>query len=238
MIKALILIHLWSLVIAAIAWALQCDGSKEVGANFPKPKVWLSLILLCLLPGIIFLLPLSETLNTPKIEIFEFFVMSETEPPTEKLFSLNYPTIYICLALILMGRTLWRWAQLQRLPLQPTSEPDVFETRADKPPLTLSWPRRAIVVPHTLKVDPRLIRHERTHLRHYDAEVTLMLLCLRDLMLRNPAISYLVRQWRLSIELRADHAATKMLTTTQRKDYAALLLKPPISPQHVIGASK
>ena len=43
-------------------------------------------------------------------------------------------------------------------------------------------------------------------------------------MLRNPGISFLVRQWRLSIELRADRAAIKKLTARERKDYAALLL--------------
>jgi hypothetical protein len=52
----------------------------------------------------------------------------------------------------------------------------------------------------------------------------LLLLLLQDMMLRGPGVSYLVRQWRLSIELRADHAATKFLTTSERKDYAALLL--------------
>ena len=43
-------------------------------------------------------------------------------------------------------------------------------------------------------------------------------------MLRGVGIGYLVCQWRLAIELRADHAATKMMTTTERKNYAALLL--------------
>jgi len=81
-----------------------------------------------------------------------------------------------------------------------------------------------VVIPLEFETQAALIRHERAHLRHNDAELTLLLLLLQDMMLRTPGVSYLVRQWRLSIELRADIAATKMLTTSGRKDYAALLL--------------
>ena len=90
--------------------------------------------------------------------------------------------------------------------------------------MTLSWPRRAVVVPGDFEAEGALIQHERTHLRHNDPEITLLLLLIQDVMLRNLGITYLVRQWRLSIELRADRAATEPLTTSQRKAYALLLL--------------
>ena len=130
----------------------------------------------------------------------------------------------MCLSVLLMSRTLWRWSRLQILPLMPTTEPDIFTTTSEIPPLTLSWPRRAVVVPLGFQAQTALIQHERAHLHHHDAELTLPLLLLQDVLLRSPGISYLVRQWRLSIELRADQAATKMLTSSERKDYAALLL--------------
>ena len=90
--------------------------------------------------------------------------------------------------------------------------------------MILSWPSRAVVIPDDFQNQAALIRHERAHLRHHDGEMTLCLLIVRDLLLRNFGLSYLVRQWRLAIELRADHAATEMLSTSERKDYAALLL--------------
>lgn len=53
MIKVLILIQLWSLVVAGIAWVLQRDGNGRVGARFPAPTIWLTLIVLSFLPGVL-----------------------------------------------------------------------------------------------------------------------------------------------------------------------------------------
>lgn len=224
MIKALIIIHLWSLVVAGGAWGLQRDGKGRVGAHFPAPNIWFLLIMLCLLPGALYLIPFSKFISIPTTEAFEIFSTQASDFASDQAKPLNFLAMYIGLGVFLMGRTLWRWARLQGLPLAPTAESDTFITTAELPPLTLSWPRRAVVVPKGFEARAALIRHERAHLRHNDAEFTLLLLLIQDMMLRNPAMSYLVRQWRLAIELRADHEATKTLTAPQRKDYAALLL--------------
>lgn len=224
MIKALILVHLWSLVVAGGAWLLQRDGAGRVGASFPASKIWLSLIVLSILPGILYLIPFGAAISLPKIAAFELIPAQVSDSPAEAAGFLNYFAVYLGLSLLLMSRTLWRWSRLQGIPLVPTVEPGIFTTTAALPPLTLSWPRRAVVIPVGYEAQAALIRHERAHLHHNDAELTLLLLLFQDLMLRSPGVSYLVRQWRLSIELRADHAATKMLTKSERKDYAALLL--------------
>ena len=224
MIKALILVQLWSLVVAGGAWFLQRDGSGRVGARFPAPNVWLTLIALALLPGVLYLIPFSKFISIPTTDIFEIFPAQISEFSTDSARPFNPLLVYIGLGIFLMARTLWRWSRLQGLPLVPTAEPDIFSTSATLPPLTLSWPRRAVVMPQGVEAQAALIRHERAHLRHNDAELTLLLLLLRDMMVRNPGISFLVQQWRLAIELRADRVATKELSATERKDYAAFLL--------------
>lgn len=224
MIKALILAQLWSVVVAGGAWLLQRDGGGRVGTSFPTSNIWLILIVLSILPGVLYLVPFGAAISLPKIEAFELFPIQVSDSSAEGSGFLNYFTVYMGLSLLLMTRTLWRWSRLQGLPLVPTAEPDIFTTTAELPPLTLSWPRRAIVIPLGFEAQAALIRHERAHIHHNDAELTLLLLLLQDMMLRGPGVSYLVRQWRLSIELRADHAATKMLTRSERKDYAALLV--------------
>jgi len=224
MIKALILVHLWSLVVAGGAWVLQRDSDGRVGASFPASNIWLILIVLSILPGVLYLLPFSPAINLPEIDALELISVEISDSSAKGFGLINYLVIYIGFSILLMSRTLWRWSRLQRLPLIPTAEPDIFTTTSQVPPLSLSWPRRAVVIPTGLEDTNALIRHERAHLRHYDAELTLFLLLLQDVMLRSPGINYLVRQWRQSIELRADHAATKSLTTSERKDYAALLL--------------
>ena len=224
MIKALIITHLWSLLIALSAWALQRDKGGRPGAYFPTPAVWLGLIFFCFLPGLISLLPVSPPITLPSIEIFETDIAPSNVEQNENVWSIDNMTIYFTLACLLSSHTLFRWARLQFIPVNPTCEPDVFSTSSNLPPLTLSWPRSAIIVPDGLQNHAALIRHERSHLRHHDAEITLCLLIARDLLLHSFGFSYLVRQWRLSIELRADYAATEMLSTSERKDYAALLL--------------
>ncbi len=224
MIKALIIVHLWSLVIASGAWILQHDGKARVGTNFPAPNIWFLLIIFCFLPGALFFVPFGKIISMPATEVFEIFSAQVSDVSADSAKPLNFSVLYIGLCLLLMGRTLWNWLRLQSLPLAETAEPDIFSTSSAIPPLTLSWPRRGVVMPKGLEAQAALIRHERAHLRHYDAEFTLLLLLLQDLMLRNPGISFLVRQWRLSIELRADRAAIKKLTARERKDYAALLL--------------
>lgn len=224
MIKAIILTHLWSLLIASVAWALQRDRKRQLGSYFPAPNVWLGLILLSFLPGAISLLPVSPPVKLPAIEIFKAPAPTSSLEQSENAWSINYLALYFVSGLLLASRTFFRWARLQFISLSPTSEPDIFITSSDLPPLTLSWPRRAVVIPDDFQNQAALIRHERAHLRHHDGEMTLCLLIVRDLMLRNFGLSYLVRQWRLAIELRADHAATEMLSTSERKDYAALLL--------------
>lgn len=223
MIKALIIVHLWSLIVAGGAWALQRDVDGRIGARFPAPNIWLALIALCLLPGVLCLMPLGGAISLPQAEIFAM-IQAQTGDSSGGSGGFNYLAIYLGLSLLLIIRTTWRWSCLQRVPLRPTAEPGVYTTIADIPPLTLSWPRRAVAVPHGFETQAALIQHERAHLRHNDAELTLLLLLLQDFMLRNPAVSYLVRQWRLSIELRADTAATRNLTAAQRKEYASLLL--------------
>ena len=224
MANALIIVHLWSLVVASGAWALQRDGHGRIGAHFPAPNIWLLLIFLCLSPGALYLIPFGKVISLPTTEAFEIFSIQADEFPTDGTRPLNLLATYAGLGVFLMARTLWRWSQLQRLPSAPTADRDIFTTAAALPPLTLSWPRRAVLVPQGVETQATLIRHERAHLHHNDAEFTLLLLLLKDLMLRNPGVSYLVRQWRLSIELRADRAATKGLSALERKDYAAFLL--------------
>ena len=224
MIKALIITHLWSLLIALVAWALQRDKGDKPGAYFPDPKVWLGLIGLCFLPGLMSLLPVRAPVNLPTIEIFETASNVMAVAQNETVWSINYLALYFGISLLLAARTLFRWARLQLISVTTTKDADVFTTSETLPPLTLSWPRRAIIVPEGLQGETAVIRHERAHMRHHDAEITLGLLIVRDLMLRSFGLSYLVRQWRLAIELRADRAATKILSTSERKDYAALLL--------------
>lgn len=224
MIKALILVHFWSLVVAGSAWVLQRDGNKNVGASFPASNVWLILIIVSFLPSVFALIPFSSSIDLPEIEGLDLFPVQVNDSAVVDSSPFNFLYIYIALCLCFISRTLWRWSRLQALDLMPTTEPDVFTTSADIPPLTLSWPRRAVVIPVGYKKESALIRHERAHLRHYDAELTLLLLLIQDVMLRNPGVSYLVRQWRLAIELRADHEAIKMLNVSERKNYASLLL--------------
>ncbi|GJL93999.1 MAG: hypothetical protein DHS20C05_04040 [Hyphococcus sp.] len=224
MIKALILVHLWSLVVAGGAWVLQRDGNGPVGSRFPAPNVWLALIMLSFLPSVFYLVPVNAIIRVPPIEVFGMFPIQVGDSAADVAMSPNLLAVYMGLCILLMGRTLWRWSRLQGLALAPTSEPDIFTTTAALPPLTLSWPRKAVVMPQGFETRAVLLRHERAHLRHNDAELTLLLLLLQDMMLRNPGISFLVRQWRLSIELRADRAATSELTPPERKDYAAFLL--------------
>ncbi len=224
MIKALILTHLWTLMIALVAWGLQRDKGRRLGVHFPSPRIWLGLIGLCFTPGLISLLPINSPVSLPTIEILEAAPAPLTIGGGASGWSINYLIVYFVLALLLVGRTLFGWARLQVISVDLTDEIDVFTTPSNLPPLTLSWPRRAVVVPDGLQDETALIRHERAHLRYHDAEVTLCLLVLRDLMLRSFGFSYLVRQWRLAIELRADQAATEMLSPSERKDYAALLL--------------
>ena len=168
MIKALILVQLWSLVVAGGAWFLQRDGSGRVGARFPAPNVWLTLIALALLPGVLYLIPFSKFISIPTTDIFEIFPAQISEFSTDSARPFNPLLVYIGLGIFLMARTLWRWSRLQGLPLVPTAEPDIFSTSATLPPLTLSWPRRAVVMPQGVEAQAALIRHERAHLRHND----------------------------------------------------------------------
>ncbi len=96
--------------------------------------------------------------------------------------------LYLCGAGVLMARTVWRWLQLQHLPLKPTGETDVFSTSEPLPPLTLSWPKRAVVIPEGMEANPALIRHERAHLQHNDGEFTLLFLLLQHDVRRNGSV--------------------------------------------------
>jgi len=224
MLKALILVHLWSFVVAGCAWALQSDGNGKVGASFPAANIWLGLMLISIFPGLLCVIPFDAAIDLPKMEALEVFSNQTDDGSVANPAPFNFLTIYFGIGVILISRTLWQWLRLQKLPLTPSAKPDIFTTTSNVPPLTLSWPRRAVVIPSGLETQAALIAHERAHLRHNDAELTLLLLLLRDLMLFNPGIGYLVRQWRLAIELRADRAATQDFSVSERKDYAALLL--------------
>ena len=226
MIKVLILLHVWSCIVASLAWVLQRNKSGQIGKNFPPPNIWLGFIILIFLPAAISIVSVDTAVSLPKITIFEFLSEASAVSPEKQSFAvLSFLTFYASWTVLLMGQTLWRWFQLQSLSLIPTKDSDVFNTSYVIPPLTLSWPRRCIVLPTGLEIKETLIKHERTHLKYYDAEITLCLLLLRDIMLRGLGISYLVRQWRLAIEIRADHAATELLSPSQRQDYATLLLQ-------------
>lgn len=224
MIKALVIFHVWSLVLGIFAWFLQRDRAI-VGESFPRPGVWMGLIYLCIFSACFSLVPIS---NAPsQISLSAETLMLDRIPENVEIstlvFSINFLWVYAALAGFFLSQTIWKWVHLQRLVIKPTRHKDVFLTDFS-PPLTLSWPRRAILLPQALLDSDSLIKHERTHLRHYDAEMTVLLLLLRDISLRAPGISYLIRQWRLAIELRADHAVTKNMTKIEKQDYARLLL--------------
>jgi len=224
MTKVLIITHLWSLIIAVLAWCLQRDKDENTGTCFPTPRVWLGLIALCFMPAIIIISPVNTSMKLNTIEIFDIITKLSNPQAPEEVKSFNYMLIYMVLASLFLGQTLWQWIKLQSISLISTANPNIYITASKVPPLTLSWPQRAVVIPKEIKKCDALIRHEEAHLQHHDAEMTLGLLLLKDIMLRNLGISFLVRQWRLAIELRADHAATKMLTTIERQNYAELLL--------------
>ncbi len=224
MIKALFVIHVWSLFLAGFAWVLQRDGNGKLGGNFPVPGIWLGLIYLCMVPGIFSFVPVDPPYDLPSLDVVGTSLASNAigDLPGSASFSLLW--LYFLPASAFVTQTLWRWIKLQRLPANPTDDPDVYISSQAVPPLTLSWPRRAILIPEGLDGAKGLIAHEKTHLKHFDAELTLLMLVLRDLLWRSPGISYLVRQWRLSIELRADTAAMKNCSKDERTAYAGLLL--------------
>lgn len=192
MIKALIITHLWSLIIAAIAWGLQRDKNGAVGINFPAPKIWMGLIALSFLPGALSFISF-DTAIVLEMKIIEAISDPIAATTTGDVPPISYLMVYCVFSLVLMSQTLWQWARLQCLSLRPTSDHDIFLTDANVPPLTLSWPRRAVVLPSDGQNHQALIKHERTHLRHKDAEVTLFLLLIKDMMLRGVGIGYLVR---------------------------------------------
>lgn len=225
MIEALGLVHVWSLIVAGGAWYLQRDGNDGTGSRFPGPNVWAMLIWVSLLPGLIYLIPLSDYVVLPQIQGFEAEALRAEVGSQGGIWLPSLLMLYLSGAGVLMARTLWRWFRLQRLPLHPTAEPGVFSTSEPLPPLTLSWPKRVVVIPAGTEASPALIRHERAHLQHNDGELTLLFLLLHDALLRNPGMGFLVQQWRLAIELRADRAATQTLSASDRKSYATLLLQ-------------
>lgn len=224
MLKAIILIHLWSIAVAGCAWVLQSDGSGKVGASFPAANTWLRLILVSIFPGLLCVIPFDAAIDLSKMGALDVFSNQTDVGAVASPAPFNFLAIYLGIGIIFMGRTIWQWSRLQNLSLTPGDKVDVFTTTSNVPPLTLSWPRRAVVIPSGLEAQAALVAHERAHLRHYDAELTLLLLLLRDLLLYSPGIGYLVRQWRLAIELRADRAATRNLKASERKEYAGLLL--------------
>ena len=136
---------------------------------------------------------------------------------------------YVCVTLILILTTFGTWAKLQTLDLEPTAIGTVYKTTKPLPPLTLSWPRRLIVLPESVLSLPKrqkemIISHERVHLRHYDAEVTLMLLILKHIFWINPAMAWLVNSWRDGADLRADRAVIVGTNLEFRRAYAGTLL--------------
>ncbi|WP_432201142.1 M56 family metallopeptidase [Erythrobacter sp. W53] len=225
MIEALGLVQLWSLIVAGGAWYLQRDSGQGTGSRFPGPNVWAMLIWVSLLPGLIYLIPFNDYVVLPQIQGFEVEALRAEVGSRDGIWLPSLLMLYLSGAGVLMARTLWRWFRLQRLPLQPTAEPGVFSTSEPLPPLTLSWPKRVVVIPEGMEASPALIRHERAHLQHNDGELTLLFLLLHDALLRNPGMGFLIRQWRLAIELRADRAVTQTLSASDRRSYATLLLQ-------------
>ena len=135
MIKALILTHLWCLLVALCSWVLQRDRGNQLGTHFPAPKVWLGLILLCFLPGAISLLPVSPPVKLLAIEIFKAPAQASSLEQSENAWSINYLALYFVLGFLLASRTFFQWARLQFISLSPTSEPDIFITSSDLPPI-------------------------------------------------------------------------------------------------------
>jgi len=224
MIKAILIIHVWSLIVAALAWGLSRFRQKDSYELFPDAGIWLGLFCLCLFSGLFSLIPMSAPENFAYSGVHEAFQSSSKFIESPSRTYLNMGEIYLIIAAAFMVQTFWRWFSLQRLSVSPTPDPQVYISDENIPPLTRSWPRRAIIVPVALIHADIIIRHEKTHLRHNDAELTLLLLLIRDFFWRAPGMSYLIRQWRLAIELRADSEATEQLSPEEKQDYAQLLL--------------
>lgn len=226
MIKALLLTHIASLIIAGAAWIFQRDGKGRIGANFPAPTIWLGLIGFCFLPALLcsFLTAAGSPASVQGMNVFTSVFESAEQNLSPASPLAIWPFLYGAVATLLIVRTLWQWARLQRLPMRPGPAPDVWLTDVSVPPLTLSWPRRRIVLPAPLSHEARIIAHERTHLHHHDAEVTLALLVFKGAFLGNPGFGWLTAQWRQAIELRADRRALIGQSEAQKKSYAELLL--------------
>ena len=225
MIRALIIFHIWSLVIAVVAWVLQKDSRKNIGDSFPQPAIWLGLIFICIALFTASLIPDSSSISWVASGGFiSEIIPDQAEIKTTKL-SFNLLWFYFGIAGMFTTQTLWRWLKIQRLSVSSTTQANLFTTEENIPPLTRSWPKRGIIIPASLETETSLIAHEQAHMRFCDAEMTLLLLIIRDLSLRLPGISYLISQWRHAIELRADESATQNMSRQEREDYARLLLE-------------
>ena len=225
MIRALIIFHIWSLVIAVVAWVLQKDSRKNIGDSFPQPAIWLGLIFICIALFTASLIPDSSSISWVASGGFiSEIIPDQAEIKTTKL-SFNLLWLYFGIAGMFTTQTLWRWLKIQRLSVSSTTQANLFTTEENIPPLTRSWPKRGIIIPASLETETSLIAHEQAHMRFCDAEMTLLLLIIRDLSLRLPGISYLISQWRHAIELRADESATQNMSRQEREDYARLLLE-------------
>jgi len=218
------IINVWIAVLAFIAMKI----SQKWGLS---PSKLTAIIIAGVFPAVFSLVSTWLSLSTPE-------ALSVVLPPLGTVQTLQdlpqsrpelliiFKILYFTLAAVFLVRTLRKWFALQCLQLISTADPKVFLTDENMPPLTLSWPRRSIVLPTSLSVDSHeiIIAHEQAHLQHYDAELTLLFLCLKDIFWINPAFAWLVRQWRYSVELRADRAVTLGTDLKFRRAYADTLL--------------
>ena len=230
--------QIW-LGVAALFTCLYMRG------HYHPPHIWLMAILTGILPiGLSLTYPLWEQ-ALPLGHYGVTFQMNEAIHQTygaleAKGWTMNFAWLYFGVSGGLVLRTLLRWGRLQIRRLQGTELEHVYVTDTLTPPHILSWPRRVIVFPKTLyetmgkdlgakdvgssDMRQKLIAHEMSHLENYDGEITLLLLCLKDIFWINPACHYLVNGWRLSAEIRADKAALQDVNVDMRYTYASLLL--------------
>jgi len=221
--------QIWCLLIGAMLFAFARRRSFD-------PNIWLTAIITAIGPVFFSLIYTSFAPGAASSDLTVMSGIRNVVTPilssdTAASFSFPFAAIYGVISIALVMRILWKWARLQIGSFEATPYEDVIVTDAELPPHALSWPRRKIVMSRAmwdgLSRPQRswIIMHERSHILNRDPETTLGLLCLRDLFWINPAIHWLVSQWRMSAEIRADRAVIDGQSTDTRHAYASLLLE-------------
>lgn len=205
-------------------------------ARARSPHIWTYFIIISLLPLVIALFfPMNLWLTDSALSTFS--LQSQVQEFGEQKFplsgGLSIATLLAWLYAVISGLKILslvlRWVRLQFIRLEPTETRGVYKTKADVPALALSWPRRCVVMPasqNSLSTQSRtqIIAHERAHLKHYDPEITLLYLILKNLFWANPAFGWLVTGWRDAAEMRADRVVTAGIEMPARKAYAKTII--------------